>query len=121
MAFKSFYSDYQRPLLGIASVIGMLLLWEIAFTYVIPLNPFFFTKPSLIAMAFKEQFVSGSLWHDLAVSSQAFLLGFSLAVVVGIPVGVFTIVSAFILTGIYVYRANGEFDELNRQILEESK
>ena len=39
----------------------------------------------------------------------------------GIPVGVFTIVSAFILTGIYVYRANGEFDELNRQILEETK
>ena len=39
----------------------------------------------------------------------------------GIPIGVFTIVSAFILTGIYVYRANGEFDELNRQILEESK
>lgn len=39
----------------------------------------------------------------------------------GIPIGVFTIVSAFILTGIYVQRANGEFDELNRQILEESK
>lgn len=39
----------------------------------------------------------------------------------GIPIGLFTIVSAFILTGIYVNRANGEFDELNRQILEESK
>ncbi|MBP2313649.1 DUF485 domain-containing protein [Azospirillum soli] len=39
----------------------------------------------------------------------------------GIPVGLFTIISAFILTGIYVQRANGEFDELNRQIMEESK
>lgn len=39
----------------------------------------------------------------------------------GIPVGVGVIVSAFVLTGIYVNRANGEFDELNRQILEESK
>lgn len=39
----------------------------------------------------------------------------------GVPIGVFTIASAFILTGIYVRRANGEFDELNRQILEESK
>ncbi|NYZ16298.1 DUF485 domain-containing protein [Azospirillum sp. RWY-5-1] len=39
----------------------------------------------------------------------------------GIPVGVAVIVSAFVLTGIYVNRANGEFDELNRQILEESK
>ena len=89
MAFKSFYSDYQRPLLGITSVIGMLLLWELAFTYVIPLDPFFFTKPSLIATAFKEQLVSGSLWHDLAISSKAFLLGFSMAVIVGIPIGVF--------------------------------
>jgi ABC-type nitrate/sulfonate/bicarbonate transport system permease component len=30
---------------------------------------------------------SAKLWHDLAVSSQAFIWGFSLAVVVGIPVG----------------------------------
>ncbi|MBF0146138.1 MAG: DUF485 domain-containing protein [Magnetococcales bacterium] len=40
---------------------------------------------------------------------------------VGIPLGVFIIVIAFILTGIYVFRANGEFDELTRQIKEETK
>lgn len=40
---------------------------------------------------------------------------------IGIPVGVAVIVSAFILTGIYVRRANSEFDELNKQILEETK
>ncbi|MGQ9365467.1 DUF485 domain-containing protein [Azospirillum sp. ST 5-10] len=40
---------------------------------------------------------------------------------VGVPVGVLVIVSAFVLTGIYVRRANGEFDEINRQILEETK
>lgn len=39
----------------------------------------------------------------------------------GIPVGLFVIISAFTLTGIYVRKANGEFDELNRQIMEESK
>ncbi|MGE8496432.1 MAG: DUF485 domain-containing protein [Pseudomonas sp.] len=37
----------------------------------------------------------------------------------GIPLGVGLILSAFVLTGIYVYRANGEFDELNKRILEE--
>lgn len=37
----------------------------------------------------------------------------------GIPVGIGLIVSAFILTGIYVYRANGEFDRLNQEILDE--
>lgn len=40
---------------------------------------------------------------------------------VGIPVGIGVIVSAFILTGIYVRRANGEFDELNRRIKEKVK
>ncbi len=39
----------------------------------------------------------------------------------GIPVGVAVIVSAFALTGIYVQKANGEFDEMNREILEETK
>lgn len=37
----------------------------------------------------------------------------------GIPMGVGLILSAFILTGIYVQRANGEFDALNQAILDE--
>ncbi len=40
---------------------------------------------------------------------------------VGIPVGVVIIISAFILTGIYVYRANGEFDKLSNEIKESIK
>ncbi|CAK0748605.1 DUF485 domain-containing inner membrane protein YjcH [Azospirillaceae bacterium] len=40
---------------------------------------------------------------------------------VGIPVGVGVILSAFVLTGIYVRRANTYFDDLNRQVLEELK
>jgi uncharacterized membrane protein (DUF485 family) len=35
---------------------------------------------------------------------------------VGIPVGVGIILLAFALTGIYVWRANGEFDALTREI-----
>lgn len=37
----------------------------------------------------------------------------------GIPIGVGLIVISFILTGIYVVRANGEFDRLNNEILRE--
>lgn len=40
---------------------------------------------------------------------------------VGFPIGVGVILSAIVLTGIYVRRANTEFDELNRQIIEESR
>ncbi|UXY51520.1 DUF485 domain-containing protein [Pseudomonas tohonis] len=39
----------------------------------------------------------------------------------GIPIGVGLIVSAFVLTGIYVRRANGEFDRLNREVLKEAQ
>ncbi|ENA1773247.1 DUF485 domain-containing protein [Yersinia ruckeri] len=39
----------------------------------------------------------------------------------GIPVGVGLIVISFILTGIYVVRANGEFDRLTAEILREVK
>jgi uncharacterized membrane protein (DUF485 family) len=39
----------------------------------------------------------------------------------GIPLGVFVIVSAFVLTGIYVWRANSTFDQLTKQIKEDIK
>jgi uncharacterized membrane protein (DUF485 family) len=42
-------------------------------------------------------------------------------ITIGIPLGLGVIISAFVLTGVYVVKANGEFDELNRQILEETK
>jgi uncharacterized membrane protein (DUF485 family) len=38
----------------------------------------------------------------------------------GIPIGVGLIVVSFVLTGIYVIRANGEFDRLNHQVLQEA-
>lgn len=37
---------------------------------------------------------------------------------IGMPIGVLVIISAFILTGIYVTRANGQFDRLTREIQE---
>jgi uncharacterized membrane protein (DUF485 family) len=37
---------------------------------------------------------------------------------IGIPIGVLIILSAFVLTGIYVRKANTEFDQLNHQIVE---
>jgi uncharacterized membrane protein (DUF485 family) len=40
---------------------------------------------------------------------------------VGIPVGLLVIVSAFVLTGIYVNRANSTFDPITRQIMEKVK
>jgi ABC-type nitrate/sulfonate/bicarbonate transport system permease component len=87
MTAKGFFTARRRLWLGLLSVCFLVAAWELVLTYIVPVNPFFFTKPSLIAAAFKEQIQGAKLWHDLAVSSQAFIWGFSLAVIVGIPVG----------------------------------
>jgi len=42
-------------------------------------------------------------------------------ITIGIPIGVFIIVSAFILTGIYVLKANKEFDQFNQDIVDEAQ
>lgn len=39
----------------------------------------------------------------------------------GIPLGIGVIVISFVLTGIYVWRANGEFDRLTKSVLNEVK
>jgi len=40
-------------------------------------------------------------------------------ITLGIPVGIAIIIISFILAGIYVYRANGEFDKLTQEIKDE--
>jgi uncharacterized membrane protein (DUF485 family) len=42
-------------------------------------------------------------------------------VTLGFPVGIAVILSAIIITGLYVLRANGEYDLLTRQIVEEAR
>ena len=87
MMLNEYFTEHRRLWLGLCSVFLLVAAWELVLTYIFPVNPFFFTKPSLIAAAFKEQIQGAKLWHDLAVSSQAFIWGFSFAVIVGIPVG----------------------------------
>lgn len=40
---------------------------------------------------------------------------------IGIPIGVGVILSAFVLTGIYVRRANSTYDDLTKKIIEKVK
>ncbi|MEW5560425.1 DUF485 domain-containing protein [Enterobacter asburiae] len=39
----------------------------------------------------------------------------------GIPIGIGVIVISFLLTGVYVWRANGEFDKLTKAVMREVK
>ncbi|HOW74750.1 MAG TPA: DUF485 domain-containing protein [Candidatus Competibacteraceae bacterium] len=60
----------------------------------------------ILIIAFNKEFLSQHLWEGSITT-------------VGIPVGLGVIISAFILTGIYVFRANSEFDRLTAEIKEE--
>ena len=42
-------------------------------------------------------------------------------VTVAFPIGLFVLVSAIVITGIYVWRANTEFDGLTRKIMENNR
>jgi NitT/TauT family transport system permease protein len=88
MGFKEKVQEYQRPILGAVAVIGFFILWELVLTYVVTFNPFFISKPSLIAAAAGKLIASGKLWADLYISGRAFFFGFIAAVLVGIPIGV---------------------------------
>ncbi len=48
-------------------------------------------------------------------------LGPDTSVTRGIPIGIGVIVISFVLTGVYVWRANGEFDRLTKAVLHEVK
>lgn len=45
----------------------------------------------------------------------------NMTMTIGIPAGIFVILSAFILTAVYVWRANSEFDRLTRNIVEDRR
>ncbi len=60
----------------------------------------------ILVIAFNKQILAQPLWEGSVTT-------------VGIPVGIAVILSAFALTGIYVFRANSEFDQLTREIKEE--
>ena len=76
----------RRYLAGTLSVLGGLLLWEIVSRFFIA-NPLFLAAPSEIMRALYNLAVTGQLWHHMAVSGVEFLLGYVIASVLGIALG----------------------------------
>jgi len=76
----------QTPswVITVASVAVVLVIWEI---FGRQINPVFGSYPTAIAAAFWELLISGQLGAALYDSLRPFVLGYGLAIVVGIPVG----------------------------------
>src|SRR5215471_14367 len=77
----------ENFVLGLISVTGFLIFWELSGALGWA-NPLFTSSPSRIFAAAYEMFRDGSIWPDLAVSAQEFVLGYGLAIVFGVPLGI---------------------------------
>jgi NitT/TauT family transport system permease protein len=75
---------FPRWVITLASITFVLILWEI---FGRRINPVFGSYPSAIAVAFWDLAVTGQLWSALYESLRPFLLGYALAIVVGVPLG----------------------------------
>ena len=84
---QTFAQKHRSPLLGALAVALFFAAWQAVFL-VVPLNPLFISKPSLIFASLVELLTSGDMLRDLAVSGVPFLYGFTAAVIVGVTVGI---------------------------------
>ena len=75
-----------RWMITVASVALVLIVWEI---FGRRINPVFGSYPSAIAEAFWELLVTGQLWSALYESLRPFVVGYALAIIVGVPLGLF--------------------------------
>lgn len=73
-------------LAGTLSVLGGLALWELISRFLVA-NALFLAAPSEIAVAIVRLAHSGQLWRDMMVSASEFALGYVIASVLGVALG----------------------------------
>jgi NitT/TauT family transport system permease protein len=84
---NSLYRRNERWILGVIGAVALIGAWELAVRQGF-LNPVTFSSPSRIAIAFVEEWHSGAILGDLRISMFEFAAGFTLALIVGVVLGV---------------------------------
>ncbi|MEX0802505.1 MAG: ABC transporter permease subunit, partial [Candidatus Binatia bacterium] len=83
-----FYLNNEKKILGTASVVTFLIVWELVGNTLQLINPMFMSAPSLIFNAAVQLFSSGEIYNDLRVSGLELFWGYLLAAAVGVPFGI---------------------------------
>jgi sulfonate transport system permease protein len=79
-------SGWENPaLFRYGFVVLILIVWQIVGPFI---SPIFFTHPTKIAVAFYDTTVSGELPYYMMQSLEVMIYGLSVALVVGIPLGI---------------------------------
>ena len=86
---NALYARYERGLIGGGTILGLLLAWELVARAGL-VNPIFLSSPTAVLLAGQTLLREGEIWADLRVSGTEFLLGYGLAALVGIPLGLAT-------------------------------
>lgn len=84
---SEFWFKRQNLVLGSLTVVAFFAIWEGIFEWLIPLNIFFMSKPSMIFNGWFIDLTGGQLLDDVVTSSKPFLFGFVSAAAVGIFIG----------------------------------
>ena len=83
---QSFLLRHEQLVIGVVTVLVFLVLWQaVANARIWP--RYFLPGPSDVAVAFGELVAEGELAQDLAMSGQEFVIGYALAAVIGIVLG----------------------------------
>jgi NitT/TauT family transport system permease protein len=85
---QSFYQQYEGAILGGGAVLIAIGIWQAIWSYTNWISPLFFSGPSAIAKAFWTSLTQGNLLADLTFSGKNFAIGFGLALVSGVVLGV---------------------------------
>ena len=83
-----FYLNQEKKILGTASVVLFLTIWELVGNTFQLINPMFMSAPSLIWNAAVQLFVSGEIYNDLYVSGIELFWGYFLSVAFAVPFGI---------------------------------
>jgi len=87
---KGVWQRFEPTILGFGSIVVLLLVWEFLPRLITMQEgtKLFFTVPSEIGGTLWRMFATGAIWAPLGVSASAFAVGLSIAIVVGLPLGV---------------------------------
>jgi ABC-type nitrate/sulfonate/bicarbonate transport system permease component len=85
-ALGRFYEEHERLILGIVGILLVLIPWEIVVRVGL-VKEILISSPTSVAESFVEEFQRGNIWRHIWASLSVWLVGFSVASVVGILLG----------------------------------
>lgn len=83
-SLRKAYRRYRSPIHGLASVILAVTLWEVAAANT---SPLVFVSLTSVVEALWTRIDQGLFWRDFAATSSAFLIGYVIASIAGIIIG----------------------------------